>query len=129
MFDCAGKLHPQARAGLRLFNEGKYFEAHEALEAAWREEHGTARGLYQGLLEAAVVYLHITRRSYAGAIKVYARSLRWLAPYPDVCRGVNVARLREDLQRAIREVEALGETRLSEFDRSLLRPIVWEEAA
>jgi len=113
---------------LRLFNEGKYFEAHEALEAAWRQESGAVRGLYQGLLEAAVVYLHITRCHYAGAIKVYARSLKWLRLYPPVCCGVNTARLREDLERAIREVQALGETRLSEFDRSLLRPIVWEEA-
>lgn len=127
MSDCTGRLHPRAREGLRLFNEGKYFEAHEALEAAWREEGGALRGLYQGILEAAVTYLHITRGNYAGAVKVYARSMRWLTRYPEVCRGVNVARLREDLTRAIREVENLGEAQLIEFDRALLKPIVWEE--
>ena len=37
---CDAPLHPQAVHGLRLFNAGKYFEAHEALErleAAFRQ--------------------------------------------------------------------------------------------
>ena len=39
MTDCDGPLHPRARQGLSLFNQGRYFEAHEELEAAVRE-HG-----------------------------------------------------------------------------------------
>ena len=60
MTDCDGTLHPRALTGLILFNEGKYFEAHEELEAAWRDERGKVRELYQGILEAGVTYLHIT---------------------------------------------------------------------
>jgi hypothetical protein len=36
MADCEGSLHERARLGILLMNEGRYFEAHEELEAAWR---------------------------------------------------------------------------------------------
>ncbi len=127
MDDCTGSLHPRAREGLRLLNRGRYFEAHEELEAAWRQEKGKIRELYQGILEAAVTYLHITRGNYPGAIKVYGRSMRWLKDWPALCRGVDVGRLREDMEAAIREVQRLGSDGLVHFDLSLLKPVVWEE--
>lgn len=125
--DCNGPLHPKAVEGLHLFNAGKYFEAHEELETAWKEESGKVRELYQGILEAAVTYLHVTRNNYHGAVKVYGRSMRWLRAWPDHCRGVDVAQLCRDMDAVIAEVKRLGETRLSEFDRSLLKPVVWKE--
>ncbi len=123
MDDCNGALHERARLGIQLFNEGRYFEAHEELEAAWRDEKGRIRELYQGILEAGVTYLHITRGNYAGAVKVYKRSMRWLKDWPDNCRGVDVDRLRRDLGAAIAEVERLGESGIAGFDRSLLHPV------
>ncbi len=127
MTDCEGTLHPRAREGLMLFNEGKYFEAHEELEAAWRDERGKIRELYQGILQAGVTYLHITRGNYPGAIKVYRRSMRWLRNWPETCRGVEVGQLRNDLNAVIEEVKQLGESRIAEFNRNLLKPVVWKE--
>ena len=127
MTDCDGPLHPRARQGLSLFNQGRYFEAHEELEAAWKDEKGDIRRLYQGILEAGVTYLHITRGNYAGAVKVYGRSMKWLKVWPEICRGVNVGQLRKDLEMVMVEVHRLGEAGLTEFDRSLLKPVVWKE--
>jgi len=127
MTDCEGTLHPRAREGLILFNEGKYFEAHEELEAAWRDERGKVRELYQGILEAGVTYLHITRGNYAGAIKVYGRSMKWLRQWPETCRGVDVGKLRNDLEAAIEEIKRLGEKRITEFNRDLLKPVGWKD--
>ena len=125
--DCFGELHPRAKEGIRLFNEGKYFEAHEALEAAWRAETGRIRELYQGILQAAVTYHHILRGNYAGAVKVYGRSMKWLNKFPSSCRGVDVGQLRSDLEQAIGEVQRQRQEHIAEFDRSLLKPLVWEE--
>jgi predicted metal-dependent hydrolase len=124
---CKEPLHPRAAEGLRLFNVGEYFEAHEALEDAWNAETGRVRDLYRGILQIAVVYLHITRRNYNGAVKVYARSQRWTRDWPAVCRGIQVEELRSDAQAAINEVQRLGLERISEFDNSLLKPVRWEE--
>ena len=126
--ECAGSLHPQAREGIRLFNAGKYFEAHEELEIAWKDERGKIRELYQGILEAGVTYLHIKRGNYRGAIKVFGRSMKWLRGWPASCRGVDVAQLREDLEAAIAQVERLGEARITEFDPATLKPVHWEES-
>lgn len=123
--DCSAPLHPNAILGFEHFNKGEYFEAHEELETAWRAEDGEIRDLYKGILQAGVTYLHITRANYDGAIKVYKRSQKWLTKWPDVCRGVEVERLRKDLNAAIAEVRRLGPERLSEFDLALLKPVLW----
>jgi hypothetical protein len=120
-------LHPKAIEGLHLMNHGEYFEAHEALEAAWKEEPGTLRDLYKGILQAAVVYLHITRRNYPGAVKVYGRSQKWLTKWEGVVLGIDVATLRHDLDAAMAEVRRLGPERLADFDQTLLKPVSWNE--
>jgi hypothetical protein len=124
---CNAPLHPQAAEGLRLFNAGEYFEAHEALEDAWNAEKGKVRELYRGILQIAVVYLHVTRGNFNGAIKVYGRSQRWIKDWPDICRGIYVGELRKDAEAVITEVRRLGMEKISEFDLSLLNPVKWDE--
>ncbi|MGD0609929.1 MAG: DUF309 domain-containing protein [Anaerolineales bacterium] len=125
--DCQKPLHPKAIEGLDLFNRQSYFQAHESLETAWREDTTPIRELYRGILQAAVVYLHITRGNYPGAIKVYQRSQKWLTPWPERCRGIEVGQLRRDLEKAILQVQKLGPKRLSDFDLSLLKPVLYEK--
>jgi predicted metal-dependent hydrolase len=127
--DCSAPLHPQAEEGLRLFNAGEYFEAHEALEIAWKEETGSVRDLYRGILQIAVTYLHITRGNYNGAVKVYGRSQKWLKGWADICRGIHVEVLRRDAETAINEVARLGEERIGEFDFALLKPVRWDQGS
>ena len=127
MTDCTGTLHPQAREGLRLFNAGEYFEAHEALENAWNTEKGDAKNLYQGILQIAVTYVHITRGNYSGALKVYKRSQKWLNGLPDICKGVHIRQLQNDAEAVMREVQRHGAERISEFDTVLFKPVKWEE--
>jgi predicted metal-dependent hydrolase len=124
---CNTPLHPQAAEGLRLFNTGEYFEAHEALETAWNAETGEVRNLYRGILQIAVVYLHITRGNYNGAVKVYERSQRWLKDWADVCKGIHVEELRKNAELAIQALQKLGIERIREFDTTLLKPVSWDE--
>jgi rubrerythrin len=121
--DCQGELHPKAVEGIHLFNSGRYFEAHEALEEAWRAEAGPVRELYRGILQVAVAYYHILRENYAGAVKVYGRSMKWLKDWPEVCRGIRLENLRLDAGRVMAEVRRLGQDKISRFERSLLKSI------
>jgi predicted metal-dependent hydrolase len=127
MDECAGSLHPKAMEGLQLFNERKFFEAHEALEAAWIGETGAIRNLYKGILQAGVTYLHIMRGNYDGAIKVHRRSQKWIREWPDLCRGIHVQLLKSDLETAMKEVERLGKENIREFDLSLIKPVQWNQ--
>lgn len=120
---CRGDMHPQARLGLDYFDAGQYFEAHEALETAWRETPGPQRALYQGILQVGVAYYHILNGNFPGVLKMLARAQENLEPFSGPCLGIDVPQLREDARRVEQLVRALGETRLHEFNRAWLKPI------
>ena len=113
----------------RHVNSAKYLQwmidshAHEALEAAWQAAPALLRDLYRGILQVGVVYLHITQYNYPGAIKVYQRCRKWLLLWPETCRGVEVGRLRQDLEAVITALQALGPQRIIDFNTSLLKPV------
>jgi predicted metal-dependent hydrolase len=122
---CQASLSEMALRGLRLYNQGEYFEAHEALEAAWRQDQTPGRELYQGILQVGIACLQIERGNYNGALKMFLRARQWLDPLPDRCRGVEVAQLRQDAQRAQAALKALGGERIGQFDRALFRPVIF----
>lgn len=121
--DGADLLTEEARIGIQLFNEGKYYEAHEHLELAWRGDPSPKRNLYIGILQAGVAYYHIQRRNYRGALKVIARARRWLNQLPAWYGGVHIARLRSDLDAVEAEVRRLGPGRLDTFDETLFHSV------
>jgi predicted metal-dependent hydrolase len=118
-----GPLHPQALVGLELFNRGEFFEAHEALELAWREETGVVRDLYRGILQVAVMYHHVARNNFRGAMKMYQRCMTWLTPFPPVCRGIDISDLRQNCQAVFDELSRLGPHGINRFNRAFLRPV------
>jgi predicted metal-dependent hydrolase len=120
---CEGKLPRMAVYGLELFNRGEYFEAHEALETAWREETGQVRELYRGILQVAVGYFHIQRGNYRGAMKMFFRARNWLSPFPDQCRGIQLGSLRQEAQAVEDALQRLGPGRIQHFDQSLFKPV------
>lgn len=121
--DCSGPLPDEALHGLELFNAGEYFEAHEALENAWRAETGPVRELYRGILQVGVAYYHLLNGNYSGAVKMFQRCKPWLEPFSDDCKGIELDRFREDFLQVEAELLRLGPERLHLFNRRLLRRI------
>ncbi len=122
-----GEIHPFALEGIRSFNRGEYFEAHEELEIAWRDEPGAVRDVYRGILQVGLGYYHIQRGNYRGAVKMFQRCRQWLDPFPDACRGIDLAQLRVDFLRAEAELMRLGPEQLSHFNPLWMRPICFVE--
>jgi hypothetical protein len=57
-------------AGLRAYEEGDFFEAHELLEPAWMGTDVPAdRALLQGLIKLAAAYVHAVRRNPTGLVR------------------------------------------------------------
>jgi len=121
--DCVGPLHPDAIIGIGLFNQGQYYEAHEALETAWRADRGPVRELYRGILQVGAGYLKIQRGNYGGAMKFFQSCRKWLNLYPDTCRGINVGKLCQDFQHVEAELMRLGPEHVLLFDQSLFQPV------
>ena len=109
--------------GIHEFNAGAYFEQHETLETAWREEPGPIRRMYQGVLQIGVAYYQIQRQNYTGALRMFQRAWQYLDPLPDTCQGVNIAQFRTDAHAAQAELERLGPQRIANFSLVFFKPI------
>jgi predicted metal-dependent hydrolase len=120
---CQKSLPEIAVRGLEAFNRGDYFEAHEHLEKVWMDDQGPGRELYQAVLQVAVAYYQILRGNYKGAAKLFLRMRQWIDPLPDVCRGVDIGKLRAEAQLVHQKLLELGPNRIKELDLSMLRPV------
>lgn len=99
------ELHNNAVRGIRLFNQRKFFDAHEELEIAWRDEQSELRDLYRGILQVGVAYYHIQRKNYSGALKLLQRSQKWLKPFPNQVHGINLKKLKLDASNFQKKLE------------------------
>jgi len=57
-----------------LLDQGLAFNAHEVLEAAWKNAPDDERGMWQGLAQLAVGITHVQRGNTAGAAGVLSRA-------------------------------------------------------
>lgn len=58
--------------GVALFNEGRFWDAHEAWEELWlHHAEGPDREFLQGLIQLAAAYVHLQRSNYSGASRLF----------------------------------------------------------
>lgn len=90
-------MYPRAYLeGLRLFNEGSFWDAHEAWEDVWRlhEKGSSERLFYQGLIQLAAAFLHRERAKASPALRCYRSGVEKLEQVPDTFLGMDVAAVR-----------------------------------
>ena len=86
--------------GLELIRAGEYFDAHEELENEWRTAPPGERDFLQGLVHVAVAWLHAERSNRNGCERQLQKAARRLGPYAPGHRGVDVARVLDDVTTA-----------------------------
>jgi hypothetical protein len=86
--------------GLELIRAGRYFDAHEELELAWRAADAVERDFLQGLVHVAVAWYQAGRGRSIGCERQLEKAARRLAPYAPTHRGVDVASLLDQVDRA-----------------------------
>jgi len=69
--------------GIVLFNEQRFWHAHEAWEALWLVATGDEKRFLQGLIQLAAAYHHVQRGTYRGGVRLFDAALEKLAPYAD----------------------------------------------
>ena len=86
--------------GLELARDGRFFEAHEAFEAAWRACEPDERDFFQGLVHVVVSSYQSGRGRPVAAERQRAKALTRLAPFAPAHRGLDVGLLLAALERA-----------------------------
>jgi predicted metal-dependent hydrolase len=92
--------------GLALIRAGRYFEAHEELETAWRAAEPAERDFLQGLVHVAVAWYQAGRGNRNGCARQLEKAARRLGPYAPAHRGVDLAQTLLQVGKAKAAVEA-----------------------
>jgi predicted metal-dependent hydrolase len=90
----------QLEAGLALIRTGRFFEAHEELELAWRAAAAGERDFYQGLVHVAVAWYQAGRGRPVATASQLEKAARRLEPFLPSHRGVNVGDVLAQVDRA-----------------------------
>ena len=93
--------------GHRLFNAGRFFEAHEVWEAAWLREDGKIRELLQGLIQiAAGFHQGLDRGNASGCARLLTAGNARLEPLPSEFAGLALGAFRGAMEVALAKARA-----------------------
>lgn len=74
MTDAAREEQELIARGVSLFNEARFFEAHEVWEEIWRPATGERRQTIQGLIQLASAYVHVQRGTFSGGVRLFDKA-------------------------------------------------------
>jgi predicted metal-dependent hydrolase len=92
--------------GLRLYEAGEFFTAHEAWETVWLVLPEPEKTFLQGLIQVTAAFHHLQRNNPLGTTLLLQAALRRLDRYPASFGGISVALLRDDIRERLRTLEA-----------------------
>ena len=103
---CAATLRALDQ-GRRLFNTGRFFEAHEVWEEAWLRESGETRQLLQGLIQIAAGYHQaFDRGKSSGCVRLLEAGSKRLQPLPENAGRLALGVFREAVGLALEKARS-----------------------
>lgn len=112
------RLDPRWPAAVNLFNNGSWYEAHDAFEELWQEAVDSDRLLLQAIVQAAVAHVHLQRGNDRGATILLGESIGRLARCEQGSLGLDLSSLSDCLTTRLaalhqgQELSSLAEPRL-----------------
>ena len=94
--------------GLRLYEAGEFFTAHEAWESVWLTAPEPEKTFLQGLIQVTAAFHHWQCNNRLGTVLLLQGALRRLDLYPASFGGISVALLCSDIRERLRMLE-MGE--------------------
>src|SRR5437879_5962101 len=88
------------KRGLEEIRAGRYFQAHEELEEAWRAAPPEERDFFQGLVHVAVAWYQAGRGRPVATARQLEKAARRLGPFAPVHREIDVADVLAQVEAA-----------------------------
>jgi predicted metal-dependent hydrolase len=92
---------PEYLEGVRLFNAGHYWHAHEQWEQCWLRAQGDDAVFYQALIQAAAALVKWRQGNLRGLRLNWAKSRARLAALPPRYHGLDLAALQARLDQLV----------------------------
>ena len=93
-------------AAVQQINQGRYWQAHETLEAVWLLTPYPSRLFYYALIKLAVGLLHTERGNMGGARQQLQAAVDFLEPFSPRFLGLRTDLLLEDAQARLKAANA-----------------------
>jgi uncharacterized protein len=84
--------------GLRLYDAGEFFAAHEAWESVWLLAREPEKTFLQGLIQVTAAFHHLQRDNLLGTARLLRAALGRLERFPAYFGGISVDLLRSDIR-------------------------------
>lgn len=91
--------------GLRCYNNGDFFLAHEHWEAIWLNSEEPDKTFLQALIQITAAFHHLQRQNLIGTASLLRAALRRLDPYPSEYGDIAVDLLRTNVRAWLHELE------------------------
>ncbi|MDX2272171.1 MAG: DUF309 domain-containing protein [Cyanobacteriota bacterium] len=113
------------RLAIDQFNGRGFYACHDTLERLWLEAKPADRKFYQGLLQLAVAYYHLSQNNWRGCVILLGEGVSKLADYLPSYHGIHLESLVESSQENLQELQALGSDQVRAFDAARIPLIGW----
>lgn len=110
----AVELEQAYREGVRLFNAGAFWHAHEQWEECWRQAHEPDATFYKGIIQAAAALVHWQKGNLRGLRRNWEKSRPKLVALPRVMHGLELGRLIAEMDQFVRDPSTRTPPRLCE---------------
>jgi predicted metal-dependent hydrolase len=87
--------------GIRLFNAGEFWHAHEQWEACWLAATEPEATFYKGIIQAAAALVHWKKHNQRGLRRNWAKGRPKLVALPPTMQGLNLRALIADMDRFV----------------------------
>ena len=86
------------QAGLKLFNEKNFYDAHEKWEDLWSDYYLKDRLFIQGLIQLSVSFVHLKNNNMNGAKSLLNKCQQKFEGF-DIQRGIDVKKLLISIEK------------------------------
>jgi len=90
------------REGIDLFNQERFWEAHELLEEIWHPATGVERDMIQGLILTAAALVHYQKNENDVCVSILGRAKGKLGTL-DHFKGLEISRLRANIEQILKD--------------------------
>ena len=106
---------------LNLFNNHKWYEAHDAFEEIWNSVDGDERQVIQGLLQVSVSQFHLSKGNLNGATILLGEGLGRIKTRTKIKLGIDLESFCRSLEVLLRKLQC--KEKLNDEDKPFLKTL------
>ena len=99
------KFNESLHYALNLFNNQKWYEAHDAFEDIWNTLDGDERQIIQGILQVSVSQYHLSKGNINGATILMGEGLGRIKTRTDNDLGIDLKLFCDRLEKLLRKLQ------------------------